>query len=113
MQHWQCTDPSLKYQYEAIKIVFGNHKYLLEEFFDSKKPALRHPPDVLLKRMQSGSRGEFILIKVALDIWSESGGASVNDILNHLDDDNFHNICLAFSKLRKMRLHFLDYDVSF
>lgn len=113
MKHWQNIDPSLEFQYKAIKIVFARHQYLLNEFFDPEKPTLKNPPDIMLERLSSLSRGEYILIKVALDIWSESGGSSANDILNHLDDDNFYNVCLAFSKLRKVRLYFLDYDVSF
>lgn len=87
-------------QYKIISMLFEKHPKLLEFFFDKNEPKLNWPPDEMLDHSSVFSSGEYILIKVALDIWSGSGNALLWEILDTLDRDNFIKVIQGIINLR-------------
>lgn len=113
MEAWQNASSNDQFQFEAIRIVFAKYPELLKFLFDQNKPELRKPPAQIIKEARGFSSGQYVLIKVAIDIWNGSTCyAKINEILYTLDPDNFSNVILALTKLRGQKLNFLD-DVSF
>jgi hypothetical protein len=79
----------------AMTKLFAQHPQLLPLLFYTAEAKLRHYPDVLLREARCLSSGEFILIQLALDIWNDSGGTRIYDLLNRLDTANFQNAMMA------------------
>lgn len=77
--------------------LFAAHENLLPFLFYTEAATLRHYPDVLMTQAKCLSSGEFVLIRLALDIWNDSGGVRISELLNRLDSTNFQN---AMSALR-------------
>jgi hypothetical protein len=92
MNTWTNPLESEIKQYKIIAMIFAKHPKLLEFFFDKKEPKLNWPPDEMLDQASVFSSGEYVLIKVALDIWSGSGDALLWEILDTLDNDNFTKV---------------------
>lgn len=97
---WQSPDPEEVQLYEAISRLFVNHPHLLKGIFDKKIPSLSAEPADLLTHYQCLSSGEYVMMKVALDIWCSSGGARVSELLDTLDVHNFCNVLTALSSVR-------------
>ena len=68
-------------------------------FFDPDRPKVRQAPQELLANCRGYSSGEFVLIRIALDIWCGSGEAKLNQILATLDLDNLSNVLEALKIL--------------
>ena len=83
----------------AITGLLSRHPDLLPFVFDQYRPQLRCEPAVLLQEAGAFCSGEKILIRVALDLWNSSGGAQLPDILERLDEGNFHNVIAALRYL--------------
>ena len=86
--------------YEAVAKLFVGHQHLLNGIFDKKIPKLSAEPVQLLRHYQCLSSGEYVMMKVALDIWCSSGGAQVSELLDVLDIHNFCNVLTALSSAR-------------
>jgi len=64
---------------EAIKILFKPNNYLLNDIFDKKEPRLKkYASDIY----NAYSSGEYLLIKIAFDIWNGSGKATIAELLD-------------------------------
>lgn len=84
----------------SIHALFRSDEQLLFFLFHHQKRELRLSPDALLQEARSLCRSEKILIQVALDFWSESGGASLPEIIENLDHDNFIAFVRALLRIR-------------
>jgi hypothetical protein len=73
----------------AMTKLFADNERLLYFVFNSDQPKLRDDPENLIEAAKSMSSGEYVLIRLALDIWNESGGVQVNELLRKLDPINF------------------------
>ncbi len=87
------TKPQLN-EYEkrmviAIETIL-KHTYLKDFFFEEGMKKIRFRPDEMRSRIQGFSCSEQVLIRVGLDMWSGSGDAKIWEILEVLDDRNFH-----------------------
>ncbi len=87
------TKPQLS-EYEkrmakAIEAIF-KHTYLKDFFFEEGMRKIRFRPDEMRWRIQGFSHSEQVLVRVGLDMWSGSGDAKIWEILEVLDDNNFH-----------------------
>ena len=79
----------------AIKRLLSRHPDLIAFVFDKHRPKLRCEPEILLQQSGAFCSGEQILIRVALDLWNSSGNARLPDIMERLDEGNFHNVITA------------------
>ena len=66
------------------------------------KAELRLPPGELLREARSLSRGEYILIQAALDLWNGEGGLKLIDAVNVLDDENLLSLVCAVLRFREI-----------
>ncbi len=88
--------------FEAIQLVFHKHPSLIDFMFEKNRKRLSDFPENLLKKAIAYSSGEYILIQVALDLWSGSGNVNLYDLLTTLDKENFKNVLNALILLRKI-----------
>lgn len=84
----------------AIGIVFGFEERWLEFFYSHKIGELRASPQDLLTEARCFSRGEQIMIKVALDFWTDGHHASVSEMINSLDWESLSRVLLAIMTIR-------------
>ena len=92
---WQSADSSEVRLYEAVSKLFVNHQHLLNGIFDKKLPKLSAEPADLLRHYQCLSSGEYVMMKIGIDIWCSYGGAKVSELLDTLDIHNFCNVLLG------------------
>jgi hypothetical protein len=77
---WEGARDSERKQFLAISMVFGGRKDLLSWLFDPTIARLRFPAEVLKKNCRGMSSGDQVLIKIAIDLWCEQGGARITDL---------------------------------
>lgn len=85
---------------QAIGIIFDYDEHWLEFFYAHKGGGLRCEPEILIAESGCFSRGERLMIKVALDLWTEGNQASISEIMNSLDWQNLNRVLLAIMTLR-------------
>jgi len=88
---WINKSPIESRLYWSIFTLFLNHPALLGFLFDSKRASLRKEPDELLKEAIKFSSGEYILVRVAIDLWCGMGKANILEIFETLDPQNCQN----------------------
>lgn len=98
--YWVTSNMAEAHLYRAISIIFEHRSHLLNGFFDDGQPKLSAEPAVLLKHYRCLSSGEFVLMKVALDIWCSSGNAKIWEILDVLDIHNFSKVMAGLAAAR-------------
>jgi hypothetical protein len=81
----------------ALRIckMLEQHPKLIPWIFHPTKPELRTDPDVLLTGGGLSS-GERILVRVALDLWSDVGATPLMD-LARIDPDNLNRVFEALT----------------
>jgi hypothetical protein len=89
----------------SIQTLFRHDERLCKLMFHHQERRLRATPEEILKESRCLSRGERILVKIGLDLWSDSGSARVSDIVEHLDDDNVMAFIRAILRCREMDLY--------
>jgi hypothetical protein len=89
----------------SIRTLFRDDERLMHFFFHHMKGTLRLPPSELLCEARELSRGERILIQIALDFWSDSGKAKLPEIIDHLDDENLLAFVRAILRKRELDLY--------
>ena len=100
MKTWENASNEELRQFEIISMILEKHKKIINYLFDTKNPKLNGTPNDILKNASAFSRGEYVLIKVALDVWSESGNANLTEILNTLDKENFIKVMKGINYLK-------------
>lgn len=100
---WPKAGDSDLQRYEAISRVFFTHDYLLPFLFDTREPKTRLSPEALLRQASAFSKGEFLLIKIALDIWSSSGDTKLVELIEDLDPQNFYFVLESLVITRRNR----------
>lgn len=97
---WQGADAAEMQLYDAVSKLFVQHQHLLNGIFDKKTPKLSAEPAQLLRHYRCASSGEYLMVKVAIDVWCGAGGARVSELLDILDVHNFCNVLTALSAAR-------------
>ena len=100
MLNWQEASESDQRLGVALEWIFRNDIELLELLFESSSPNLKDEPENLLSKIGCFSSGEQILIRVALDLWSGSGGARFWDVIHRLDGRHKMSVIVALGYLR-------------
>ncbi len=99
MFQWKDADPDDLKRLNTIMIFMQKYPSLLTFLFFKTKPELNGSPETIKKRSCCFSSGEQVLINIALDIWSNSGDAKINDLYT-LDPENFQNVVKALVRAR-------------
>lgn len=90
----------------------GN-EHLGRFLFHHQEQRLTASPSELMLDAGAFSRGEQILIQIALDFWSGTGSARLHEILEKLDDENILAFIRAILRFREMDLYVtLDVEPS-
>jgi hypothetical protein len=89
---------------QAIGLVFDFDERWLEFFYSHKGGELRCEPADLLAEVGCFSRGEQVMIKVALDLWTDGNRASVSEIVGNLDWTNLNRVLLAIMTMRDVTI---------
>ena len=79
----------------AMTKLFAAHENLMTFVFEREEPGLRNHPDILIEQAKGMSSGEYVLVRLALDIWNDSGGVQISELINRLDATNFENAMAA------------------
>lgn len=83
----------------AISLLFVNNQNLISLLFNEDFSRLNAAPKDVLGWAGGLSGGEQSLVKLALDIWSDEGGATLSDMMR-LDLVRFEGLLLALECLR-------------
>ncbi len=89
MECWKEARASEQRQFDAISILTRQSPYLMNFLFHPTNPKLRLPPEELLRTAQGFSSGDYVLVKLAIDLWCEQGQVFVHELFN-LDPVNFN-----------------------
>ena len=100
MLDWQKAGRHERRMQEVQNLVFQNHPQFLEFLFEREDARLREAPEQLLAEARAFSTGEQILIRVGLDLWCGLGNVHLWDIVERLDEDNYHQVLLGLRHLR-------------
>ena len=87
-------------RHEAISLLLANDPQFLDFLFTANRKSLAASPADLLACMRGFSSGQQLLIRLALDIWSESGSAPLGAVLRTLDDIRIEGLLLAIERIR-------------
>lgn len=80
---------------QAMRRLFARRPDLLTFVFHMKEPRLRRSPQILMKEARALSSGENVLVRVALNLWNQSGSVGLHEIVERLDETNFENTIAA------------------
>ena len=85
---------------QAISLLLANDPKILRFLFRPGVESLWAPAEDLLWESGVLSSSEQILVRLALDIWSDEGGARLWDAVSRLDAVRFESFLLAMECLR-------------
>lgn len=100
MLNWQGAGRHERRMQEVLNLIFQNHPQLLGFLFEGEHARLRGVPEELLVEACAFSTGERILVRVALDLWSGTGHVHLWDMVERLDDENYHHVLAGLRHLR-------------
>jgi hypothetical protein len=100
MLNWQGAGRHERRIQEVLNLIFQNHSQFLAFLFDPSEPRLRQEAEWLLAEAGAFSAGEQILIRIALDLWNGAGKVDLWDIVERLDEENYHNVLAGLRHLR-------------
>lgn len=82
MIRWQRATRSENRQFEAIATFLSGSPHLLDFLFDSDSPELNDSPESLLAAARGWPRSEFLLVRLALNLWCEAANLEVHEIFD-------------------------------
>jgi hypothetical protein len=100
MDTWKNASSGDRKRYALIAGALERHPDLLRLLFHRERAELVASPEALLQQTRAFSSGERVLIRAALDLWSDSGKLPLMDLCR-LDPQNFRNV-LAFVGLQHL-----------
>jgi hypothetical protein len=100
MLEWKGAGRHERRMQEVFNLIFQNHPQFLEFLFERDRARLRLEPEELLMEAGALSTGERILIRVGLDLWCGQGHVHLWDIVERLDDENYHHVLAGLRHLR-------------
>ena len=96
--NWEYACASDRIRACVIMTLFKHHPQLIHEVFEDQRPRLKAAPATIKRSPRS--HGEKVLIKLALDIWNDSGKSKVMEVIETLDHQNFEAFIQALSLRR-------------
>jgi hypothetical protein len=82
MKSWTSASTSEMKQFEAIAIFLKDSPRLLEFLFDPDSPRLNGSPEDLLDAARGFCSGDYLLVRLALELWCCEGFVSVHELLD-------------------------------
>ena len=99
---WQGCGRHERRIQEVMNLIFRKHPGLLGFLFEEGRARLRREAELLLIDAGVFSSGEQILVRMALDLWNGSGNVRLWDIVERLDETNYHNVLAGLRHLRRI-----------
>jgi hypothetical protein len=79
---WQKATRGEKKQLEAISIFLRHSPHLVDFLFDPVVAKLNDSPEQLLSAARGLASGDFLLVRLALNLWCGSGGIEVHELFD-------------------------------
>ncbi len=102
------TDLELSVVRSAIGIIFNHDEYWLGFFYSHKHCELRLSHQELLAEALCYSPSQQVMIKTALDLWTECGYTNLIELIKDLDHEDLMRAMLALLAVREITLQDLD-----
>lgn len=97
--HWKTARPRDQRFQIVVTALFASNARLLALVFDRDQPRLRDEPENILTQARGLSSGEYLLLRLALDLWNDSGDVRIQELISSLDSTNFANAIGALWRL--------------
>ena len=91
---WKTASSSDQLLVDVIERLLSKHPKLISYIFHPSEPRLTQSAENLICQSRAFSKGEGILVRIALDFWSRNGSVGLLEIWD-LDGENFENTMLA------------------
>ena len=98
MECWLNAQAAERKQFEAIVLITSQSPHLISFLFNPDNPELSGSPDRLIQKAQGFSSGDYLLVKLCIDIWCEQGDFQIHELFN-LDPDVLKLTLRAFDFL--------------
>jgi hypothetical protein len=98
--NWTEATPSDKALFVIISRLLNKHPKLLPFIFHPKEPILGQSPEILIQQARAFSSGELLLVRLAIDIWSQDSSVGFMEVVWNLDPENFENTLAVLRMLR-------------
>ena len=99
MDSWKNSSSGDRRLFQAISLILSSCPQILYFLFDTEYPKLRKPAEELLNASKCFSSAEYILIKLALDLWGGHQYTRISELLE-LDPGIFD---LTFDAIKLLR----------
>ena len=83
-----------------LSCLYEKHENLLHRLLNPDIPRLINPELSSEERAHGLSSGEYLLLRIGLDIWNGSGGMHFNELYEKLDMDSLQKVIMAIIFLR-------------
>jgi hypothetical protein len=83
METWKSACASDLNLYAKVSTLLGEDPQLLSFLFAKEAARLRLPPDELINAATSMSSGEYVLVKLAIDLWCGQGRCLVSELFDY------------------------------
>lgn len=98
--YWKNASESDELLLATIAKLFRNDQNLLSFFFHFSQAKLSTSSEEIKKMAMGFGSGQDLLVRIALDIWSEEGGIYFNEIYQKLDNQRFDEVLKILQILR-------------
>lgn len=98
MECWEGAGTAEKKFFDAILCLFVDRPHLLRFLFDPLTPRLSAAPEEILAQAAGLCSSDYLLVRVALDIWSGSGRAHLHEVID-ADMETFSAVLSAMTRL--------------
>ena len=96
MECWAKATNSDRRLFQIIDALVGRGSSLLAFLFDTELPRLRLPADELIQGAQGMCGEDYLLVKLAVELWCEQGKIPVHELLS-LDEPLFSRALAALA----------------
>lgn len=84
---------------QAMRKLFTKNPDLLFFVFDTMESKLRRMPEILIRETRRFSCIDRLMVRIALDLWNQSAGVALYEVIERLDPGNFENAITAMRML--------------
>lgn len=101
MECWTQVTRSDRRLFKIISTLVGNESRILTFLFDTQFPRLRGPADEIIKSARGMSSGDYLLVKLAVELWCEQGQIPVHELLS-FDEPFFSRALTALASFHDL-----------
>lgn len=104
---WQSAKKSEQKLFQAISILLGHDKNIINFLFHPTEPKIKKRAGILRDDAWVFSDEEALAIRAALELWSGSGHVNLWELVEKWGDRNWLNFILAICELKDLRSQLL------